>query len=200
MPKKTQPEDREELSGHGLGEQVAAGAAPEQPVEANPEETAADHNTETPAGEHVAELQRQLEEKTQLASEYLDRLQRLTADFDNFRRRAQKEKEDLATYGAEQFLKSVLPVLDNLERALAVTGDVRAGVELTARMLRETLAKAGVQPIPAQGELFNPEVHMAVAVDAEADAPEDTIVDELQTGYRLGDRVLRPSMVKVAKK
>lgn len=151
----------------------------------------------------IAELESQVAATTREAEEYLDRLQRLAADFENYKRRAQREKEELALYGAEKFIKTVLPVLDNLERALAATGgeqSLRTGVELTARQLREALTGAGVQPIPAEGEMFDPNLHMAVAVDAESEAAEDTIVAELQRGYKMGDRVLRPSMVRVAKK
>lgn len=151
----------------------------------------------------IAELQAEVEAKSRLADEYVGRFQRLAADFDNFKRRTQKEKEELSLYGAEQLIRKVLPVLDNLERALAASGDepaLRAGVDLTARQLRDALSQAGVSVIVAQGESFDPDLHMAVAVDSESEAPENTIVDELQKGYKLGDRVLRPSMVRVAKK
>lgn len=183
------------------------GPAAEAPAEAaavSTAETAA--AAPTPAAvsaEELAELQQQLEARSRLADEHLDRLRRLTADFENYKRRAQREKEELSLYGAEQFIKTILPVLDNLERALAATGDeqaLRTGVELTARQLREALARAGVLPIAAEGEQFDPNLHMAVAVDAESEAAEDTIVAELQRGYKMNDRVLRPSMVKVAKK
>ena len=183
------------------------GPAAEAPAEAAAVATAeAAAATPTPAAvsaEELAELQQQLEARSRLADEHLDRLRRLTADFENYKRRAQREKEELSLYGAEQFVKTILPVLDNLERALAATGDeqaLRTGVELTARQLREALARAGVLPIAAEGEQFDPNLHMAVAVDAESEAAEDTIVAELQRGYKMNDRVLRPSMVKVAKK
>ncbi len=183
------------------------GPAAEAPAEAAAVATAeAAAATPTPAAvsaEELAELQQQLEARSRLADEHLDRLRRLTADFENYKRRAQREKEELSLYGAEQFIKTILPVLDNLERALAATGDeqaLRTGVELTARQLREALARAGVLPIAAAGEQFDPNLHMAVAVDVESEAAEDTIVAELQRGYKMNDRVLRPSMVKVAKK
>lgn len=183
------------------------GPAAEAPAEAAAVATAeAAAATPTPAAvsaEELAELQQQLEARSRLADEHLDRLRRLTADFENYKRRAQREKEELSLYGAEQFVKTILPVLDNLERALAATGDeqaLRTGVELTARQLREALARAGVLPIAAAGEQFDPNLHMAVAVDVESEAAEDTIVAELQRGYKMNDRVLRPSMVKVAKK
>ena len=183
------------------------GPAAEAPAEAAAVATAeAAAATPPPAAvsaEELAELQQQLEARSRLADEHLDRLRRLTADFENYKRRAQREKEELSLYGAEQFVKTILPVLDNLERALAATGDeqaLRTGVELTARQLREALARAGVLPIAAAGEQFDPNLHMAVAVDVESEAAEDTIVAELQRGYKMNDRVLRPSMVKVAKK
>jgi len=187
-------------TAESAGVATEAAAASETATEAVDQAEAAEHLA---AADAIEELQQQLEAKARQADENLGRLQRLAADFENYKRRVQREKEELSQYGAEQFITTILPVLDNLERALASFGDeqaLRTGVELTARQLREALAKAGVLAIAAEGETFDPHLHMAVAVDAESEAAEDTIVAELQRGYKMGDRVLRPSMVKVAKK
>lgn len=135
-----------------------------------------------------------------------ERILRLRADFDNFRKRAERERAEIERFALADLLRDLLPVVDNLERALAVPepssggegSDLRRGVEMIARQFQELLKRNGLVPIPALGERFDPSVHEAVLRE-ESDAVEHPMVAaELQRGYRLNDRLLRPSLVKVA--
>jgi len=131
-----------------------------------------------------------------------DRLIRLQADFENYRRRMQREKEEVAVFANQRLLLSLLPVLDNLERALAAPpnlGDekLRQGVELTARSFLQILAKEGVTPIEAVGQPFDPNVHEAMMTEEDPEQEDGVVLAEFQKGYRLRDRVIRASMVKV---
>jgi len=135
-------------------------------------------------------------------AELMDRLIRLQADFENYRRRMQREKEEVAQYGTQRLLISLLPVLDNLERALATPpnpGDerLRQGVELTVRSFLEVLAREGVTPIEAVGQPFDPHLHEAVMTGDDPEKEDGIVLEEFRKGYMLGDRVIRASMVKV---
>lgn len=129
------------------------------------------------------------------------RLLRLQADFDNFRRRARLEKEELSQVVAAGVIKELFPVLDNFERALTASvqdaAQLRTGVEMVHRQFGAILEKLGVKPIAAVGDTFDPARHEAVARVEDADRPDGLIVDELQKGYEMGGKVLRPSMVRV---
>lgn len=179
----------QELAGDGLGD--AAGQATGADMEA--------------AGEEAAAQAQELEQLRAENAELNNRLVRAQADFENYRRRVQKEKEDLAVYANQKLLLNLLPVLDNLDRALATApapGDekLRQGVELTARSFRQILEREGVTAIEAAGQPFDPNFHEAVMTVESADHEDDVVVMEMQKGYRLGDRVIRPSMVQVNKK
>ncbi len=131
----------------------------------------------------------------------LTRLHRLQADFDNYRKRLAGEKKEWFTQAVCDLIGELLPVIDNLERALAAEGSVdsvREGVRLVYKQLLEILGKQGLQVIEACGKEFDPVYHHAV-MQVEADEPENTVVEELQKGYKVNERVIRPSMVKVAK-
>lgn len=147
----------------------------------------------------------QVEEKTKLADEYLARLQRLQADFDNFRRRSQKEREELTDLVTETVICKFLPVMDNLERAIATakntSGDAQliTGIEMIQRQLEDVLNKLHVTPVNAVGEVFDPQKHEAIMQVPDDSKADDTIVEEFQKGYQLKQRVIRPSMVKVVK-
>lgn len=136
------------------------------------------------------------------AQEYLQMLQRVQADFDNFRRRIRIEKEEAQKYCSQRLITSLLPVLDNFERALNAGGeDVQsfmAGMELIFRQFRDVLEKEGLQAIQAVGEEFDPTKHEAVMTVASPEHANNTVVEDLQKGYLLLDRVIRPAMVKVA--
>lgn len=139
--------------------------------------------------------------KDQELEECQQRLLRLQADFDNFRRRSRLEKDELSQVIAHGIFKELLPVLDNFERALAASiqdaGQLRTGVELVYRQLTGILEKSGVQPIVAAGAQFDPALHEAVMRVEDPGQADGLIVEELQKGYAAGGKVLRPSMVKV---
>ena len=147
-------------------------------------------------------------EKAELESQsidYYERLQRQQAEFDNYRKRTIKEKEELIKYASERILVSMLPIVDNFERAISAAQtnqDFNAfaqGVELIFRQVLGTLDKEGLKPIVAVGQPFDPNLHEAVMqVDSE-EYEENTVVEELQKGYLLKEKVIRPSMVKVAR-
>lgn len=154
--------------------------------------------------EKVLTLEAELKQSKDQANEYFTHLQRLQADFDNHRKRTQKEKEETVKYAAERIVEAMLPILDNFERAINSTRanqDFNAfsqGVEMIFKQMQNTLAKEGLTAIEAVGQTFDPNLHEAVLqVDSE-DYPENTVVEELQKGYYLKEKVLRPSMVKVS--
>jgi molecular chaperone GrpE len=138
---------------------------------------------------------------TQERDDYLDRLQRLKAEFDNYRKRAARDQESLVARSTERLVKELLPVVDDLERALEAAAKheeakLEDGVRLVHRALRDTLAREGLVEIETDGK-FDPHVHEAlVAQPSEAD--EGSVIDVVQKGYRLGDRVLRPARVVIA--
>ena len=126
---------------------------------------------------------------------------RLRADFENFRKRAEREREERLRRGIAETVRELLPVADNLTRALAAEGgldDLRRGVEMIARQLAEVLRQQGVVAIEALGQPFDPQLHEAVAREESAAVETPTVVAELQRGYLHGDRLLRPAMVRVA--
>jgi molecular chaperone GrpE len=132
-----------------------------------------------------------------------DRLLRKQAELENFRKRTQKEKEDLRQYAAENLIRSLLPTLDGFERALqhrdeSVPATFYQGLELIYRELREVLGRAGLEPIDTAGELFDPYLHQAVETVNAPGRREHEIVEELQHGYKLKNKLLRPAIVKVA--
>lgn len=146
-----------------------------------------------------------LEQARAEIAELNNRLLRAQADFENYRRRMAREREELGVYANQKLILSLLPVLDNLDRALSappVAGDekMRQGVELTARSFRDILAKEGVTPIEAVGQLFDPNLHEAVMTLESGEHEDGTVLMEFQKGYKLGDRTIRPSMVQVSKK
>lgn len=148
----------------------------------------------SPLMEELEELKTELDGKE---GKYL----RLAAEYDNFRKRSQKEKEGLYQDAKTDAVSAFLPVYDNLERALKQETCDEAyakGVEMTMSGLREILAKLGVEEIPALGEPFDPTVHNAVMHVEDESAGENTVVDVFQSGFRLGEKVIRFSMVKVA--
>ena len=135
------------------------------------------------------------------------RILRLHADFENYRKRVQKEKEEWFHYAALSMIEKLLPVVDNLERALDSINrqddevkSLYSGVTLTYRQLKEILEREGLQPIEALGQIFDPVLHEAIMqAPAEEGQPDNLIVEELRKGYRFKDKIVRPAMVKVAK-
>jgi molecular chaperone GrpE len=147
---------------------------------------------------------KELEEWKQKAEEHYEMFLRARADLDNYRKRVRKEKEESAKYAVAPLAEAILPVVDNLERALAAGGnaaDAKAlheGVEMVYRQLLQVLRQVGVEPIEAVGRPFDPHLHNAVMQDESGDKEPGIVVEELQKGYRFKDRVLRPAMVKVS--
>lgn len=129
---------------------------------------------------------------------------RLAADFDNYRKRQMQERESLLKYGAEETLKKMIEALDNIDRAKASVENiddvktVKDSYELVFKQIYEVLAKIGLETINTQGVEFDPNFHEAVMQTPTSEYPENTIIAELQKGYKLGDKVLRPSLVNVA--
>lgn len=134
--------------------------------------------------------------------DYYDRLLRKTAEFDNYRKRTDRERQQLAEAAAADLIGELLPLLDDMERALRAEGGddaIRKGVELIHKQLLETLRKRGVRPIEVLGADFDPHYHMAVSHEPANGRRDGEVIEEFRRGYMLGDRLLRPAMVKVAK-
>ena len=167
--------------------------------EAPQEEAAQEGNLEADPGEvGVADESTTADEAADLKT----RLAYLTAEFDNFRKRAARERESLAAFGNEQLLRAILPFLDNLERAMgqseASTEAVLAGVRMTYDLFLAELRKFGLEQISAVGELFDPARHEAIGSVAWEGKPEGTVLSEARKGYLLYGRLLRPAQVMVA--
>jgi molecular chaperone GrpE len=147
----------------------------------------------------VAELEKQVEQEH---AQYL----RVLADFQNYRRRNEEQRGELQQFANREMILGLLPIVDNFERALAAAEKNQSyealvgGVALTLRQLQEFLTKQGVEPIEAVGKEFDPNLHEAVMRVEDSEHPENTVVDEVQKGYTMHSRVLRPSMVKVARR
>ncbi|MBN8236686.1 nucleotide exchange factor GrpE [Halobacillus kuroshimensis] len=164
------------------------------------------HEPEEVQGEVVEETEESQGETEQLRQEKEElnnRLVRLQADYDNFRRRTQKEKEADRKYRSQSLIEELIPALDNFDRALQVEVDSDAaknlanGMKMVYDQFKSALEKEGVEVIPAQGEEFDPHLHQAVMQVEDENYESNIVVEELQKGYRLKDRVIRPSMVKV---
>lgn len=215
--------ENEELMEHGVqpGQDQNGGEEPLQnegttsAIEDNEEAKLQEENTEESGAEHVpaeeekdlaeelAQAKQQLAEKTAEAQSLYQQFQRLQADFDNFRKRYRKEKEDLVKFAVEELISRLLPVLDNFERALSQdagkdSAAFISGVEMIYRQLMQVLEQEGLQPIPTVGEIFDPQKHEAVMRVESDENPENTVVEELQRGFTLHGKVIRPAMVKVA--
>jgi molecular chaperone GrpE len=146
-------------------------------------------------------------ERDQLQAENADlqdRLLRRQAEFENFRRRTERDRSDFLQYAGMEIVRDILPILDDFERALKIESsdaDYRKGVELIYQRLLETLKKIGLEPIEATiGQEFDPNLHQAVVREETGEAPDNTITDEFQRGYNFKGKLLRPAMVKVAVK
>jgi molecular chaperone GrpE len=162
------------------------------------EESSAATSTEQPPAADPAELLKQRDD-------YYDRLLRKTAEFDNYRKRTERERAQLSEAAAADLLEELLPLVDDMERALKADAGsegadaIRRGVELIHKQLLETLRKRGVRPIESLGAAFDPHFHQAVAHEPAEGRRDGEVIEEFRRGYMLGDRLLRPAMVKVAK-
>jgi molecular chaperone GrpE len=153
--------------------------------------------------EQLADLQA----RAAKAEENWDRLVRTSADFDNFKKRATREKQDAIKYATESLLQKILPVLDNFEMALAAAQNSSAaslqslqdGVGMIHSQLKSTLTEAGLEEVDATGQPFDPNLHEAVSQQESAEVPEGVVLQQLRKGYKLRERLLRPATVVVAK-
>lgn len=167
----------------------------------SPEEVEAGSSTD-----EFTALQEALEAARAEASKNWDMYLRERADQENFRKRMQREKEDLARFANENLLRAFLPILDNLERAVShasqepeTAAGLLEGVEMTVDQFHKVLEKSGVSPVEATGKPFDPTWHEAMGQLESREYPPNTVVQELQKGYTLNDRLLRPALVMVAK-
>lgn len=177
-------------------EQEAAAAEAEKLNETAIPEAEGNPEAETPPGD---ELERLKAEAAQFKDSYL----RATADYQNFKRRAEKEKADIYKYAGEKVLTDLLPIVDNIDRAMShVPEDEQGGLADGLRMIQKSLLtlleKNGVEPIEAVGTPFDPEVHHAVQMVASEEHEPHQVVEEYQKGYKLNGKVIRHSMVKVS--
>lgn len=169
------------------------------------EKTPGEVQGEQPAAvAEVEEVRQALKAKTEELQALQDKFLRLAAEFDNFKKLAQKQRQEYIQFANESLLKELLPVVDNLERALKCVQDghptdgLVQGVELTLKQFVETLARFGVKPYVSVGTPFDPARHQAVARQASQTAAANTVIEEYQKGYQLHDRILRAAMVVVA--
>lgn len=175
-------------------------------------EDAAPHTETMPEGDTAArpgvgtDWDEQLAAKDRECSDAKDRYLRLYAEFDNYKRRAQRDQQDYTKFAAEKVLKELLPVVDNLERALShahgshADASIVDGMALIVRQFRDALQKNGCEPIEAVDKPFDPAFHQALGHIESAEREPDTVVEEAQRGYLLHGRILRPSLVTVSKK
>lgn len=158
----------------------------------------------TIAPEQLEELQ----SRAARADEHWDRLLRTTADFENFKKRAAREKHDAIKFANEALIQKLIPILDNFDMALAAaqtgpadaTQSLQTGIAMIHQQLKNILTEAGLEEINAYGETFDPNLHEAVSQRETADAPEGQVLQQLRKGYKLRDRLLRPASVVVAKR
>lgn len=172
-------------------------------MEGPPEEQEQIHNEDQQqAINEVEELKQKLQQKEDEAQKYLDIAQRLKAEFENYRKRMEKEKAQMIDYGQETVIFELLPIIDNFERALTSSGDynsLKEGIELIYRQFKKVLDKFGVREIEAEGQIFDPYKHHAVMQEEMEGKQANEIIEVFQKGYYLKDKVIRPSLVKVAK-
>jgi molecular chaperone GrpE len=155
--------------------------------------------------QEIEMLKAHVEEKAKLAEENYDRFLRAQAEIENYKKRVEREKSTLVKYGNEEFIKAILPIIDNLERALDHTpgenpDGLMEGIKITLNQLLQVLEKFGVTPIASVGEPFDPSKHEAMMQVESTDHEPNTVVSELQKGYFLNDRLIRPAMVSVARR
>jgi molecular chaperone GrpE len=178
MPQDTEPQDAQNPP-------AAATGAPVEPEAA------------APASSDVEKLRRERDD-------YYDRLLRKTAEFDNYRKRVDRQRTEMAQQLAGDVLEGLLPIVDDFERALQAEAGpgpdtYRKGVELIDKQLQDLLAKRGVKVIEAVGQEFDPRFHQAITYESSPGHAEGEVIEEVRRGYTLGERLLRPAMVKVAK-
>ena len=177
-------------------ESAAADGTVEKGIEAVPVESPATQaDPDSPGvGPEVSQLQAEV-------ADLRDRSARTLADFDNFRKRSERERDEDRRFATADVFRQLLPVIDNLERALSAEGpeqDLKVGVNLILRQIKDLLESSGVERVAAMGELFDPQFHEAVTREENPAVKDPTVIYELQSGYTMHGRLLRPAVVKVA--
>lgn len=196
--KRTMPEQEKEFAAAAADESAVAAAG----QQAAPEPSSAEPSSAEPPADVPAPVSR--EEYEQLRAErdqLLDRLARLQAEFENARKRAERERAEFRDYASGSVVEQFLPVLDNFELALKAAGTIeqlRAGVELIVKQMDDILRQLKVHPVPAVGEAFDPRVHEAMGTVERVDLPDQHVAEEVRRGYRLRERLLRPALVRIA--
>jgi molecular chaperone GrpE len=180
------------------------GVVPEEmpDLEAEEEELETDHDeeeTEEAAPEKILALTEELEAVRKERDEYLNNARRMKAELDNSRKRQERERARLIQSASERLVRELLPVLDNLDRALEAGGDIREGVWATREQLVAVLGQEGLAPVASDGQSFDPVVHEAVMGQPSDEHEEDTIIQTLERGYVLNGKPIRPAKVVVAK-
>jgi molecular chaperone GrpE len=195
---KTEALAEEPEAAERIVEEPSAPATPEIELNAS---------SERDRGASIAgsELQVQIDTLTSEKSALYDQLLRRQAEFENYRKRVERERSEVFQRARADVLLEMIPVLDNLERALgsleSSDGDAEAlrhGVELIHKQFKDALAKLGLQPVESVGCAFDPHVHEAITIEETSEHQENTVIEEFERGYKMGDRLLRPAKVKVA--
>ncbi len=197
-PKRKKNEQPDFEQTEDRNESMAIEESDQQAVDVR-EELEPDHLTE-----HIAALESELEQLRRDVDEARDRYLRVLADFDNYKKRQREETSRQINLAREELILKILPIVDNFQRALQAAEAQHSyeslveGVSLTLRQIQDMLEKEGVKPIAAVGEVFNPELHEALMREETDEYPENTVIDELEKGYTMNGKVLRPARVKVA--
>jgi molecular chaperone GrpE len=181
------------------------GTAAEETEKKETMETQATTEVETQDSALITELETKLSEMEAAKEDSYNRMLRIQADFDNFRRRSRQEYEQACLYGGEDLIKKILPVLDSLERAVAAFNEKSAdncswqeGVRLTLKQFQNILTAEGLEAVEALNRVFDPQVHEAVFQEQSDTVSEPTVREELQKGYKYKNKLIRPALVKVA--
>jgi molecular chaperone GrpE len=189
-----------EIQGEDDREQAAQEVAKDAASES---QTVAEEKDAEPAED---DLEARVKAAEQKCDEYYDRLLRASAEFDNYKKRTTREMRDVVRYANEKLFKEIINVVDNLERAISSAEQegneedpLLQGVRLTLNEVEKILERHNVEPIKALGETFDPNFHQAMMQEESADHPANTVINEMQKGYKLHDRLLRPAMVVVSK-
>jgi molecular chaperone GrpE len=202
--KKRDPEPRDDV------EAVEENDGSQAPVENTAEDSGAPADAEVepapdtdedpePEVDELAMLSEELEAARLERDQYLDALRRLKAEFENSRKRQERERTRILSMASEKLVQELLPVLDNMDRALEAGGDIREGVQATREQLAEVLGNEGLLPVASDGQPFDPNVHEAVMGQPSEEHEEGTILQTYQRGYLLNGKPIRPAKVVVAK-
>jgi len=188
--------------------QVAREAGTNQPVGAGPEEGTAEPLVPVEPATVAPEQLEELKERAAKADEHWDRLLRTTADFDNFKKRAAREKQDAIRFANENLIQKLVPVLDSFDMAVGALQNgksdavqsLQTGITMVYQQLKGALTEAGLEEVDATGKPFDPNLHEAISQRETSEVPEGQVVQQVRKGYKLRERLLRPASVIVAKR